>query len=71
MRKCARRGATTWPFLDDGNPVGAVLAVHAETAFLPVDQGVEPVEERNSKDQVRVHGCHAQVQVNRIVCMVT
>ena len=49
--------------LDDGDPVGAVSAVHAETAFLPVDQWVEPLEERNPQDLVGVHWCHAQVQV--------
>ena len=58
-----RSGATTWTFLDDGDPVGAVSAVHAETAFLPVDQGVEPLEERNPQYQVRVHGCHEQVHI--------
>ena len=45
------------------DPVCAVSAMHAETAFLPVDQVIEPVEERNPKDHVRVHGCYAQVHV--------
>ena len=61
MRKCDRRGATTWPFVYYGNQVGAVLAVHAKTAFLPVDQVVEPMKERDPQDQVRVCWHHAEV----------
>ena len=35
----------------------------AETAFLPIDQGVEPVKELDPQDQVRVYGHHAEVDV--------
>ena len=54
--------------LHNWDPVGAVSDVHAETAFLPVDQGVEPTEERYFQDQVRVHGHGAQVDIelNRV-----
>ena len=47
----------------NGYPVGSLAVAHAEAAFLPIDQGVEPVKEFDTQDQVRVYWHHAEVDV--------
>ena len=50
--------------MHDWDPVDSVLAVNSEASRLPVNQGVEPMEKRDSQDQRWVHGHDARVQVD-------
>ena len=68
MRKCDGGGVKIWTAVHDRDPVDSVFAVNSEASRLPVDQGVNHVEKRNSEDQCWVHRHYAQVQVeaNRV-----
>ena len=66
MRKRESSEVTTGPSFHNGYPVGALAVAHAETAFLPVDQGAEPVKERDPQSQVRVYWHHAEVDVESV-----
>ena len=47
----------------NGYPVGALAVTHAEAAFLPIDQRVEPLQKRDSQNQIWKHGGYSQREV--------